>query len=39
MTDQQEFPEDLSDYADPENAEHPASSGTGLALPGQNGRL
>ena len=37
MSDQQEFPDyDLNDYADPENAEHEASSNTGLALPGHN---
>jgi ATP-dependent Lon protease len=35
MSDQQEFPEDPSEYADPENAEH-QSTGKGLALPGQN---
>ena len=35
MSDQQEFPEDPSEYADPENAtQH--STGKGLALPGQN---
>ena len=35
MSDQQEFPEDPSEYADPENVEH-HSTGKGLALPGQN---
>ena len=35
MSDQQEFPEDPSEYADPENApQH--KPGKGLALPGQN---
>ena len=36
MSDQQEFPEDPRDYVDPENTEHQAAHGTGLALPGQN---
>ncbi|WP_131106856.1 LON peptidase substrate-binding domain-containing protein, partial [Pseudomonas sp. Sample_10] len=35
MSDQQEFPEDPSEYADPENATH-HTPGKGLALPGQN---
>ncbi len=35
MSDQQAFPEDPSEYADPEHAEH-HHTGKGLALPGQN---
>ncbi|KNH25658.1 endopeptidase La [Pseudomonas sp. SWRI79] len=35
MTDQQEFPEDTSEYAETDNVEH-HSTGKGLALPGQN---
>ena len=35
MSDQQEFPEDPSEYADPENAQQ-HKPGKGLALPGQN---
>jgi ATP-dependent Lon protease len=35
MSDQQEFPEDPSEYADPENAPH-HTPGKSLALPGQN---
>lgn len=35
MTDQQEFPEDTSEFAETDNFEH-HSTGKGLALPGQN---
>ncbi|WP_223489059.1 endopeptidase La [Pseudomonas sp. A-RE-19] len=35
MTDQQEFPEDASEYTETDSAEHHAT-GKGLALPGQN---